>query len=93
VVVNEWTTMLAGLTDAQRGLVGQLYEDVERERGRGMLAGHSWGGSGVTVNVQGSVISEADLTNAINLALQDITRSGGTGPSYAGLDTYVDFEG
>ena len=83
--------MLANLSPKQLELATDLYHDVERERGRAMLAGHSWGGSGVTVNVQGSVISEADLTNAINLAMQDITNSGGTGPSYAGLGSYVDF--
>ena len=43
------------------------------------------------VNVEGSVISEADLTNAINLAMQKITQSGGTAPSYEGLGSYVDF--
>ena len=91
VVVNDWTKMLAGLSGEQLEDVGKLYADVERERARGMLAGHSWGGSGVTVNVEGSVISEDDLTNAINLAMQKITNSGGTGPRYEGLGSYVDF--
>ena len=93
VVANEWTTMLAGLTDVQRGLVGELYADVEAQRARNFAGqtGHGWAGSGVTVNVEGSVISEADLTNAINLAMQKITQSGGTAPSYEGLGSYVDF--
>ena len=45
----------------------------------------------VIVNVEGSVISEDDLTHAINLAMQKITNSGGTGPSYEGLGSLVDF--
>jgi hypothetical protein len=48
---------------------------------------------GVIVNVEGSVISEADLTEAINLAMQKITNSGGTAPSYDGLGSFVDFQG
>jgi TP901 family phage tail tape measure protein len=98
VVVNEWTTMLAGLTENQRGLVGQLYADVAAHRSAtagpsGGMVGFGTGAvmPGVIVNVEGSVISEDDLTHAINLAMQKITNSGGTGPSYEGLGSLVDF--
>ena len=93
VVANEWTTMLANLTDVQRADVGKLYADVEAQRARNFAGqtGRGWAGSGITVNVEGSVISEADLTNAINLAMQKITQSGGTAPTYEGLGSYVDF--
>ena len=71
----------------------RLFQDVEAQRARNFAGqtGHGWAGSGVTVNVEGSVISEADLTSAINLAMQKITQSGGTAPSYEGLGSYVDF--
>tara|TARA_R110002012_G_scaffold284239_2_gene474939 strand:- start:840 stop:1859 length:1020 start_codon:yes stop_codon:yes gene_type:complete len=100
VVVNEWTSMLAGLTDNQRGLVGELFADVSSHRAAtagpsGGMVGYGTGAvmPGVIVNVEGSVISEADLTEAINLAMQKITNSGGTAPSYDGLGSFVDFQG
>ena len=98
VIANDFTTMLAGLTDDQRGLVGELFADVSAHRsGTGAMRGAMMSGSSIAtnpnviVNVEGSVISEADLTNAINLAMQKITQSGGTAPSYEGLGSFVDF--
>lgn len=100
VVANEWTSMLAGLTGDQRGLVGELFADVAAHRsGTGAMRGAMMSGSSIAanpnviVNVEGSVISEADLTEAINLAMQKITNSGGTAPSYDGLGSFVDFQG
>ena len=75
----------------------RLFADVEAHRAgtSGMsLRGQAMGmgaNPNVIVNVEGSVISEADLTHAINLAMQKITQSGGTAPSYAGLGSFVDF--
>ena len=77
----------------------RLFRDVEAHKAgtSGMsLRGQAMGmgaNPNVIVNVEGSVISEADLTEAINLAMQKITNSGGTAPSYDGLGSFVDFGG